>query len=485
MKTSPGRAGLIQRLAAAATVTVLGSAGLFGLPIPAQAAASLPCDIYASAGTPCVAAYSMIRALYAGYDGPLYQVQRASDGATADIGLLSAGGDVNASEQDSFCAGTTCTITELYDQSPEGNNLTIEQRAALQAPDNGADATALPITIGGYKAYGLDIEPGTGTGTTTRRGSRSTASPRACTWWPAAPTSTPAAASTSATPRPTTTTTATGTWTRSTSAPTCYFAPCTGSGPWVEADMENGLFTGGNGPNTANDGNNSDFVTAMLKNNGQTTYALKGGNAQSGGLTTWWEGALPDAGGYTPMHQEGAIVLGTGGDNSNWSVGSFFEGVMTSGYPTDAADAAVQASIVSAGYTGASGGGTPPAATISGPGGQCVDVLGDDSGTDGAQVDLWDASPRPSISTGRTTPTTRSARWAAAWTSTATARRRAPRSSCGTVTASAARIGCSRPTERCSTRSRACASTTPATIPPTAPSSRSGPATAPQLSSSR
>jgi hypothetical protein len=169
----------------------------------------------------------------------------------------------------------------------------------------------------------------------------------------------------------------------------CYFAPCTGSGPWVEADMENGLFSGGNGPNTANDGNNSDFVTALLKNNGQTTYALKGGNAQSGGLTTWWNGALPDLGGYTPMHQEGAIVLGTGGDNSNASVGTFFEGVMTAGYPTDAADNAVQANITSVGYSGASNGGTPPAGTITGPGGQCADVLGDDTGTDGAIADLW------------------------------------------------------------------------------------------------
>ncbi|MGH3282265.1 MAG: arabinofuranosidase catalytic domain-containing protein, partial [Trebonia sp.] len=64
----------------------------------------------------------------------------------------------------------------------------------------------------------------------------------------------------------------------------CYFAPCTGSGPWVEADMENGLFSAGNGPNIANDGNVSNFVTAMLKHNGQTTYALKGGDAtRSGG----------------------------------------------------------------------------------------------------------------------------------------------------------------------------------------------------------
>jgi hypothetical protein len=33
----------------------------------------------------------------------------------------------------------------------------------------------------------------------------------------------------------------------------------------------------------------------MLKNNGQTTFALKGGNAQSGALNTWYNGALPPA----------------------------------------------------------------------------------------------------------------------------------------------------------------------------------------------
>src|SRR6266702_2061096 len=45
----------------------------------AVATPSLPCDIYAAGGTPCEAAYSSTRALFASYDGPLYQVQRASD----------------------------------------------------------------------------------------------------------------------------------------------------------------------------------------------------------------------------------------------------------------------------------------------------------------------------------------------------------------------------------------------------------------------
>jgi hypothetical protein len=36
-----------------------------------------PCDIYATAGDPCVAAHSSTRALYASYNGPLYQVLRS------------------------------------------------------------------------------------------------------------------------------------------------------------------------------------------------------------------------------------------------------------------------------------------------------------------------------------------------------------------------------------------------------------------------
>ena len=50
------------------------------------------------------------------------------------------------------------------------------------------------------------------------------------------------------------------------------------------------------------------------------------------------------------MQKQGGIILGIGGDNSDSGVGSFFEGAVTAGYSTDAADAAVQASIVAAGY---------------------------------------------------------------------------------------------------------------------------------------
>lgn len=87
--------------------------------------------------------------------------------------------------------------------------------------------------------------------------------------------------------------------------------------------------------------------------NGQSRFALKWGDAQSGGLNKIYAGTLPR--GYAPMRQEGAIILGIGGDNSHASAGSFFEGAMTAGFPTDGADDAVQSSIVAVGYGAPSG----------------------------------------------------------------------------------------------------------------------------------
>jgi hypothetical protein len=316
---------------------------------PAQAASSLPCDIYAQYGTPCVAAYSMDRALYASYDGPLYQVQRASDGTTDDIGLLSTGGYVDAAEQNSFCANTSCTITELFDQSPEGNSLSIEGAGGNGAADHGAPADALPITVDGNPAYGLDIMGHTGyrddnTSGIAVRGeaegmymvaSGTHVNSGCCFDFGNAETNNDdnGVGHMDAVNL--------ATWCGSNSS------PCTGNGPWVEADMENGQWMG-DGSNSADTGNNNDFVTALLANNGQNTFELEGGNAQSGDLTRYYDGSLPSA--YEPMHQEGAIVLGTGGDNSQSDIGTFYEGVMTSGFPSQTADNAVQASITSADY---------------------------------------------------------------------------------------------------------------------------------------
>ena len=354
--------------------------------VGAQAAASLPCDIYGGAGTSCVAAYSSVRALYSSYDGRLYQVVRTSDNATLDVGVLAAGGYANAAAQDSFCAGTTCTITKIYDQSPEHNDLTIAGAGAAGPANVGAVANALPVTVGGHSVYGIYLPPDVGYRHADGAGVATNGQPE--TMYDVASGTNVNNGCCSDFGNIESTETDTGASHMDALNLSLLNAPgSSGHGPWVEADLENGVFQGGTAVNTANLGNSSEFVTALLKDNGQTTFALKGGDAQSGSLSTWYSGALPS--GYSPMHQEGSIVLGTGGDNSNRGTQSFLEGVMTSGYSTDAADNSVQSNIVAAGYTGVSTGGGP-GSTIVGPGGKCIDVSGDDTGSDRAVVQLWD-----------------------------------------------------------------------------------------------
>ncbi|HEY4021880.1 MAG TPA: arabinofuranosidase catalytic domain-containing protein [Pseudonocardiaceae bacterium] len=368
----------------------LAAGALVILPGTAQAAGSLPCDIYAAAGTPCAAAHSTTRALFSGYGGPLYQVRRASDGATSDIGPLATGGYADAAAQDVFCANTTCQITKIYDQTANHNDLAIGPAGGASGADRGADASEIAVTAGGHKVYGVWISPFVGYRYTgVARGVATNGAPEGA-YMVASGTHVGSNCcfdygNAERTPNDT----GNGHMDAVSIATTCYFAPCSGNGPWVEADMENGMFQGGNGSNTANTGVGGSFVTAMLKNDGQTTYALESGNSQSGGLSTWWNGSLPTQGGYKPMQQEGGIILGTGGDNSNWNMGTFFEGVMVAGYPSDATENAVQANVVSVGYSGETNVPNGPQGTIAGPGGQCVDVAGDDTGANGTAAQLW------------------------------------------------------------------------------------------------
>jgi hypothetical protein len=123
-------------------------------------------------------------------------------------------------------------------------------------------------------------------------------------------------------------------------------------GPWVGADLEDGMYYGG-GNATVNNTENTplpfEFVTVSLK--GRTDgFTLKGGDATNGALRTMYDGPRPHYDGYQPSKKQGAIILATGGDNSNSAMGSFYEGFMTTGYASDATDAAVQANIIAVGY---------------------------------------------------------------------------------------------------------------------------------------
>ena len=344
---------LRRKLAVSSVAAALALAGLITFGGTSQAAAQGPCDIYAAGGTPCVAAHSTTRALFAAYTGPLYQVRRASDGTTRDIGVLTAGGVANAAAQDSFCAGTACAITRVYDQTgASGNPLVYQGPGGTGGADTAATANTETLTVAGQKAYALYINPGNsyfaaGSGVPTGSApegeylvtSGAHVNKGCCFDYGNTETDHHADGN--------------GAMDAINFSTECWFGGCAGTGPWVQSDLENGLFSGGS---TAWNPNQvslpSHFVTAMLKNNGTTQLALHGANAQTGGLTTLYSGALPS--GYDPMRKQGAIILGSGGDccqtNTNASAGTFYEGAVVQGYPSDATEAAVQANVVAAGY---------------------------------------------------------------------------------------------------------------------------------------
>ena len=62
-----------------------------------------PCDLYAQGGTPCVAAHSVVRALYAAYDGPLYQVVRTTDKSSINVSTIAPGSYADAAPQRRLC----------------------------------------------------------------------------------------------------------------------------------------------------------------------------------------------------------------------------------------------------------------------------------------------------------------------------------------------------------------------------------------------
>jgi len=344
---------LISVIALLITVLVMMSIGQGQHQASAQTTG--PCDIYASGGTSCVAAHSTVRALYGSYNGRLYQVTRSNDGQTTDINTLSAGGFANAAAQDSFCAGTYCFITIIYDQSGRGNHLTPAPPGGVGWQDAPANAAALPLTVGGHNVYGVHISPGVGYRNNSTSGIAIGDQPegmyavfsgtyyngQCCFDYGNAETNNLDNGN--------------GTMEALYFGNNTYWGHGSGSGPWVMADLENGLFAGGTLVYNGNLSISSTYVTAILKGE-PNHFAIRAGNSQSGSLTTMYDGARPTISGYNPMKKEGAIILGIGGDNSNSAAGNFYEGAMTYGYPSNATENSVQANIVAAGYTGNGGG---------------------------------------------------------------------------------------------------------------------------------
>jgi hypothetical protein len=275
---------------------------------------------------------------------------------------MTADGFADAAAQDAVCGGTTCTISLMYDQSGMGNDLPVAKRGRSDGGEFADDddfesiADRGALTVGGHNVYSLYME--------ARQGYRQTSpgngmpldqEPQgiymladgthygtACCWDFG-----------NVTPDPT----------QYHVMNTIFFGVAfwgrgAGNGPWFMADFEAGVWAGGSNPGDpgwgalsepapANSNNPSmgvPFALGFLKTG--TNYALRMANIETAStLTTAYEGPLPKA-----MDNQGAVVIGVGGDNSNNSWGTFYEGAVLAGFPSDATELAVMQNIQSAGY---------------------------------------------------------------------------------------------------------------------------------------
>lgn len=313
-----------------------------------------PCDILAASGAPCVAAHAVSRALFAAYGGPLFQVQRSGDRAVRDIGVLAPGGYVNASAVDAFCGDGACSISALYDQTGHRNHVTTNASG-----DRGVNATRMRTSAGGVPIYAAVFERIMGYRSSLANGT-AVGNEEELIYMVtsgAAPPGGPPAfnneccfdygnAETRGGPflpgqmeTINFSNTSVAGWSRG-----------VGDGPWLLADLEQGLWGGNTTPiQPSNEPLPFPFVTAILRG-ALDGFALAGGDATaSGALKVMYAGPRPNKR-YQPMQKQGGIVLGVGGDNSRGSRGIFYEGALTLGLPDAATDAALHEGIVAAGY---------------------------------------------------------------------------------------------------------------------------------------
>ncbi len=380
----PGTGGMV---AGTGGMVIAGTGGMVATGNPVG-----PCDVLAAAGNACVAAHSTTRVLLQKYTGPLYQVCKGASaagpnscpgGAAAMKDIPAINGYADSATQDTFCAGGTCTISIVYDQSGMANHLHPAPAGGARASaDNPVNATDLKTSINGHIVYGMFFKNGanmgyragcTGCSVVTPKGTATGDQPETeymvtsqnglfdscCFDYGNAETDSRDDGN--------------GTM------EAVYFGGGvvwgTGNpgghnnGPWVMADLENGLYAGWQNNQNQYISTNTPlklaFITAVLVGDSCTgvagcgtsptaktggRFALYGGDATTGALKTMYDGIRPAKQGYVPMAKQGSIILGIGGDNSDSNGGQFFEGVMASGAATVQTINAVQANIVGARY---------------------------------------------------------------------------------------------------------------------------------------
>jgi hypothetical protein len=132
---------------------------------------------------------------------------------------------------------------------------------------------------------------------------------------------------------------------------TGFWGTGAGSGPWFMGDFEGGVWAGGSGASNATNASNPSLKVSFALGILHTPvgkYALRMADVSTASdLTTAYDGNIPSG---KTWGNAGAIVLGVGGDNSNNSWGTFYEGAVTSGSPSNDTDLAVMKNIQAVGY---------------------------------------------------------------------------------------------------------------------------------------
>jgi hypothetical protein len=339
-----------------------------------------PCDIYAAANMPCVAAYSTVRSLRKAYTGPLIQVRNGSNamntgtgGMLKDIGQT-ADGYLDTAALEAHCMGSYCTVAKLYDHSGNGNDITRAPSGNTAGGSTGAEddyestigTAKSQLMAGGHKVYSLYMAKHDGY--RTARGMKGknvptgqvdqtiyeladgTRAAEACCWDFGNVTTDPKTYA---------------------DMNTLFFGKGfwgngAGNPPWFMADFEAGVWAGGSNkgdpgwgalddahPSNPKDPSmaNVNFALGMLKTGPDTGKRGKWGLfaadiSKATEMTNAFEGEEPKK-----ISNAGGIVLGVGGDNSNNSWGTFFEGAIIAGYTTTATDTAILNNVKAVGYS--------------------------------------------------------------------------------------------------------------------------------------
>ena len=335
-------------------------------------AGTLPGDVAKAAGTPFVAAHAMTRTLFASYAGPLFRALRVSDKQEKDIGFVASTGLVDLTTLSTFCSGTSCKVTTLYDQSGNGNDMWRADDPSTNQPGTVkpcdlmdiqywqmSDGSKVPIAVESGAMWKSTAQclrnrdktknMPTGSKAETEYGifHAQYLNNNCCFNYG----NTGNAVHYSGP----------GTLSALNFSKIAFWSVGTGSGPWPMVDFETGVYAGntakcGSGvpssvtcTSTGQNPNPSvtfPIVTTLFKHNGVNHWALKTGNAQAGTLSVNVDlAALPN--GYSPLKQEGGLGLGEGGAGDSNGTGGFSEGGVIGGETTDATDDAFQKSIVS------------------------------------------------------------------------------------------------------------------------------------------